>query len=359
MFWFFFFVPSDSYTALCTLSDGALLLPNLPSTTTTNNEHSKKKPATKHVSSGLQQTPTSRLLTSTSQLPGRDAIEKPQKRQRLATSSTTAQKTNPDRKTLSSASTPPRKRNNDQDVIDLMSSDEKQLSKAKTFPYSHSADDSLLLSSPDSSHTSPRLSMLSTVRYRSKPNSQKETKPSSAPTPKITGKGRNETRFFLDEEESSSDDDDDFDFPSISGQTKRSTSAESGYQNDLDRAIRASLEGTSSKVTCWESTTAREDADTPNRKPAARKVSNDSIVDAAKSATAITSNGAGKKSNHHTFLHRGSSTNNSPGAFSLSSEDGHSVASKNQIGNISPGDLRSRVAQKLHREVIEIDCDSD
>ena len=340
---FFYFVPSNRYTALCTLSDGALLLPNLPST-----------PATS-VPSGLKHPPTSRLQSSTSHshLPGRDATEKLRKRQRPATSSTTAQ--NPDRNTFSSASTPPRKRNNDQDVIDLMSPDEKKVSKPKSFPYSHTADDSLLLSSPDSSHTSPRTSTLSTVQYR---YGQKATKPSSASTTKTTGRNRNETRLFLDEE-SSSDDDDDFAFPSISGQNKCSTSAEDRYQNDLDRAIRASLEGISPKAVYSKPTTAYNDAESPNRKPAARKVSNDSIVNTSNSTAAITAIGAAKKNTRHTSLQSDSSTNSSPGGLSLSSEDGHSVASKNQMENESPGDLRTRVAQKLHREVIEIDCDSD
>jgi len=354
---------SEAYTALCTLSDGALLLPNLPSTTATRNERSKKKSA-KQVSSELKQPPTSRSLPSTSQLAGRDATEKPQKRQRPANSETTAQKANPDRKTLSSASapTPPRQRSNDQDVIDLMSPDEKEPSKSKSFSYSHNADDSLLLSSPGSSHSSPHLSTLSAAQYRSKKSSPKTTNQSSKSTTTSTNKNRDTTRLLLDEDSSSDDgDDDDFDIPSISGKKKCSTSGEDRYRNDLDRAIRASLEGASSnqKVIFSESTTANKDSDTPNRKPAARKISNDSIVDTAKSAAAGTITGTAKKSTQHGFLDSDSNSSSSPGDLSLFSEDSHSVASKNQIENKSPGDLRSRVAQKLHREVIEIDSDSD
>lgn len=350
---------AEVYTALCTLGDGALLLPNLlavalekPAKSKTSEARTTTK-SKKPAASNLKKPPPAAAVAAAAAFNERAA----------AATAAAAASNGGGRKRDGPmlASTPPRKHDAVPETIDLMTPNEKPAAKSKTvFISSNPMDDSFLLSSPDSSPVPPLGWKGTAARPTTAKDSSFAAKASSNPSASTKAEKRKGPKSFLLDGDSSTDDDDDGDFDLGNLAVNKTMNNNSGvaaedaqYQKDLDLAIRASLGETPSpkhgNSSTSESSVARS-TPRPDRKPAARKVSNDSSDRETASASTAASTST-------------QSSDSSPGDFSLSPHEMTAAtkkeetnSSKNDEAQCEPmGSLRARLAQKLDREVIEID----
>lgn len=308
---------------------------------------------------GLKQRPPILSATPSVSLKSRNEPQKPPKTRQATAGEAPIHASISQRKTSDPALTPHRRAQQDDDVIDLMSPDEKLASKTNVFSSYNIADDSFFRSSPDSWDSSPDLSHFSLKKPQQQNMDLQANGKSIQSATQSTNKDSHVARLLMADDSSSvnSNNDDDFDIGRMATQKNISISEEDRDKSDLKTALCVGLEELSSKGKNFKSRqdTARIDSYTLNRKPANRKVSNDSMFDGHNAISGPPKADVGKK-----YLCSSScdnSSKSSPGFFSLSSDEGNSTAGKEESGGGSLGDLRNRLADKLGREVIEIDSD--